>query len=186
MRNPGFYLFLLGLLPVPCFGFDWGDFHKVSVVIGTILGFGLGFFAICLVIYFACLRPFFDNFKEEVTETHRTWHPWPIGSVRWQIQQLVRSSRSGGGTHFPTTPPAIHKGQTTQYLNVPSLQNTLVQPAPYVYGRATDEIPIIRSTEYSAIERSQQPRSTSSYLYQEQVIDRPTYFTPSPGLFFKL
>lgn len=71
--------------------------------------------------------------------------------------------------------------QNAQYLNVPSLQDTLVQPAPYIYGRSIDEIPIIKSMDYSAIERSQQPRSNSNYLFQERIIDRPTYFTPTPG-----
>lgn len=83
-----FGIYFLIFCPNFCYAFDWGDFHKLSVVFGTILGFGLGFFAICLIMYYGCMRPFFDNFQEEVAQTHRTWHPWPIGSVRWQLQQL--------------------------------------------------------------------------------------------------
>lgn len=59
-------LLLLFVVPAPCSAFDWGDFHKFAVVFGTILGFGLGFGAIVLIAYAACMRPFFSSFQEEV------------------------------------------------------------------------------------------------------------------------
>uniref|UniRef100_A0AC34GWE1 Uncharacterized protein n=1 Tax=Panagrolaimus sp. ES5 TaxID=591445 RepID=A0AC34GWE1_9BILA len=175
---------LLLLLPEPCNAFDWGDFHKLAVVFGTILGFGLGFGAIVVVMYFACMRPFFNNVKEEVVQTHRTWHPWPIGSVRWQLQQLVRSGRSNEGrTQF--TPMSNEKQKVTnaQNLNVPALQSTFPSNYSYPNTKLGDEIPIIRATDYSAafdpFQQYPSQQSGGNYLFQER-IDRPTYFTPSP------
>lgn len=60
------FILLVILFPEACNAFDWGDFHKLAVVFGTILGFGLGFGAIVVVMYFAACRPFFGKFKEEV------------------------------------------------------------------------------------------------------------------------
>uniref|UniRef100_A0A914Y2B6 Uncharacterized protein n=1 Tax=Panagrolaimus superbus TaxID=310955 RepID=A0A914Y2B6_9BILA len=177
---------LLLLLPEPCNAFDWGDFHKLAVVFGTILGFGLGFGALVVVMYFACMRPFFNNVKEEVVQTHRTWHPWPIGSVRWQLQQLVRSGRSNEGrTQFTQMSNEKHKVTDAQNLNVPALQSTFPSNYSYPNTKIGDELPIIRATDYSsAFDPFQQypsHHSTSggNYLFQER-IDRPTYFTPSP------
>ncbi|KAI6227331.1 hypothetical protein M3Y99_01269600 [Aphelenchoides fujianensis] len=74
-----------------CNAYDWGDFHKFAVIFFSLLGIFVGLGAIFTVIYFACFKAFLDRFKDEVLETHRLHHPWPIGSARWHLQQWIQS-----------------------------------------------------------------------------------------------
>jgi hypothetical protein len=67
--------------------YDWGDFHKFAVIFFSFLGTFVGLGAIFTGIYFGCFRAWLDRFKEEVAETHRFYHPWPIGSARWYFQK---------------------------------------------------------------------------------------------------
>lgn len=70
-----------------------------------------------------------------------------------------------------------------QNLNVPALQSTFPS---YSFARSGEDMPTIRATDYSGYNQfPPQLLPTSSYLFQEH-IDRPTYFTPSPGLSFFL
>ncbi|CAD5218586.1 unnamed protein product [Bursaphelenchus okinawaensis] len=91
-------LLALLLLPVVCSAYDWGDFHKFAVIFFSLLGTFVGLGAIFTVIYFACFKRFLEGFQEEVAETHRMHHPWPLGSARWYFQQWLKTQRSNDPT----------------------------------------------------------------------------------------
>ncbi|KAK6750081.1 hypothetical protein RB195_002209 [Necator americanus] len=80
----------LVLLDVPfVLAFDWGDFHKVAVIFFSFFGPGVILGSVAVVAYFACVRSWYESFREEVRETHRSLHPWPPGSAKWQLQQFI-------------------------------------------------------------------------------------------------
>lgn len=59
-------LILIGILPIGCDAFDWGDFHIFAVIFFSFLGGFLGLGAIFTVIYFACGKRFLNSFQKEV------------------------------------------------------------------------------------------------------------------------
>ncbi|CAJ0602080.1 unnamed protein product [Cylicocyclus nassatus] len=81
-------LIFLNVLPL-ALAFDWGDFHKVAVIFFSFFGPGVILGAIAIVAYFACVRSWYESVREEIHETHRSFHPWPPGSAKWQLQQFI-------------------------------------------------------------------------------------------------
>uniref|UniRef100_A0A914DC26 Uncharacterized protein n=1 Tax=Acrobeloides nanus TaxID=290746 RepID=A0A914DC26_9BILA len=133
----------------------------VSVIGVTFISFSLFFGAILLVLYVGWFKSFLDNLKEEIAQTHREYHPWPVGSARWHLQRMIRNRG-----HFPESQRPNVSSERTQYQNLPSYHPTMheAQELP-------NKIPII-VTDYS------QP-------YPQQIISIPaenhvTYFTPTP------
>lgn len=83
-------IILIIILPTNVNAWDWGDFHKFAVVFFTILGFGLGFGGILIVVYFGFMRNCLKKHQEDVLHTHRAFHPWPPGSVQWERQKTCK------------------------------------------------------------------------------------------------
>ncbi|VDP46240.1 unnamed protein product [Heligmosomoides polygyrus] len=99
---------LVILIHVPSVvAFDWGDFHKIAVIFFSFFGPGLILGSIAVVAYFACIRSWYESFREEVRETHRSFHPWPPGSAKWQLQQYVNSSGRQPLQQLKFAPPPI-------------------------------------------------------------------------------
>uniref|UniRef100_A0A915DQF0 Homeobox domain-containing protein n=1 Tax=Ditylenchus dipsaci TaxID=166011 RepID=A0A915DQF0_9BILA len=97
----------------------------------------------------------------QVAQTHREYHPWPIGSARWRLQQYIRTGRSAQ-TQFPTKP------RPDEYANVSH---------QIPYKKAQDREPIIHA-DYPFRAPSQTARSIGSG--KGYLVERPTYFTPTP------
>ncbi|KAL6740250.1 hypothetical protein Aduo_013623 [Ancylostoma duodenale] len=87
--------------------FDWGDFHKVAVIFFSFFGPGVILGAIAVVAYFACLRSWYESFRDEVRETHRSSHPWPPGSAKWQLQQYVNGKGPPPMEKLKKAPPPV-------------------------------------------------------------------------------
>ncbi|KAK5972740.1 hypothetical protein GCK32_010555, partial [Trichostrongylus colubriformis] len=122
-------LVFLVAMNIPLVGaFDWGDFHKVAVIFFSFFGPGVILGAIGLAAYFACIRSWYESFREEVRETHRSFHPWPPGSAKWQLQQYARSSGSPSVKQLKSTPPPVIQKSA---LRSPIPPGYLISPARY-------------------------------------------------------
>uniref|UniRef100_A0AC35U4X4 Uncharacterized protein n=1 Tax=Rhabditophanes sp. KR3021 TaxID=114890 RepID=A0AC35U4X4_9BILA len=85
------YFLMLMTLPVCVVAFDWGDWHKISVCLFTLLGFSLLFSCCVAIVYFGALKRCLQVHQEDVLHTHRAFHPWPPGSAQWDKQQTYRA-----------------------------------------------------------------------------------------------
>ncbi|KAI6233736.1 hypothetical protein M3Y99_00889000 [Aphelenchoides fujianensis] len=127
-------VFLLLLQFNYCNAYDWGDFHKFAVIFFSLLGTFVGLGAIFTVIYFACFKAFLDRFKDEVLETHRLHHPWPIGSARWHLQQWSGFTRSASLTR---PPPPQQPTYVSSQTNFPPYQAEGIKTPSIVVDRPT-------------------------------------------------
>nr|CDJ80841.1 unnamed protein product [Haemonchus contortus] len=161
--------------------FDWGDFHKVAVIFFSFFGPAVILGAIAAVAYFACVRSWYESFREEVRETHRSYHPWPPGSAKWQLQQYVRGNGPPPVKHLKATPPTmIQKSALT-----PIPPGQLFSPAPHPNGSTAQEQIISPSpqpnTKLEPIQESQMSLQSPPPSVQNKVNNyREKVVSPQP------
>ncbi|VDO26901.1 unnamed protein product [Haemonchus placei] len=130
--------------------FDWGDFHKVAVIFFSFFGPAVILGAIAAIAYFACVRSWYESFREEVRETHRSYHPWPPGSAKWQLQQYVRGNGPPPVKHLKATPPPMIQKSTPS----PIPPGQLFSPASHPNGSIAQG-PIISPSPHHNTKESQ-------------------------------
>ncbi|WKY05228.1 hypothetical protein Q1695_005891 [Nippostrongylus brasiliensis] len=140
-------LVLLVQIPVTV-AFDWGDFHKVAVIFFSFFGPGVILGAIALVAYFACIRSWYESVREDIRETHRSFHPWPPGSAKWQLQRYI----NGAG------PPPIPQQKSVP----PTIKTPTATPIPpgYLASPMPNQASTVENDRVQRSHSSLQPSST--------------------------
>ncbi|KAI6214491.1 hypothetical protein M3Y94_00274900 [Aphelenchoides besseyi] len=152
-----------------CAAYDWGDFHKFAVIFFSFLGTFVGLGAIFTVIYFACFRSFLDRFKDEVAETHRLHHPWPIGSARWHLQRWSRGANTSIVVFGRREVSSNGKMNELDYRQ--QFQSGSLARAPQLQSVQSTNPPM--QTEFPVYQTAERIKTPSI------IVDRPTYYTPS-------
>ncbi|CAD5224537.1 unnamed protein product [Bursaphelenchus xylophilus] len=144
-------------LPSACVAYDWGDFHKFAVIFFSLLGTFVGLGAIFTAIYFACFKKFLEGFREEVAETHRMHHPWPLGSARWYFQQWLRTQRSQDPT-----------GRSGKYP----------PPSAYLQPEYIPQVPVVDKSVPQTTFSTQKPSTYMQPPTPQIFVERPALFSP--------
>ncbi|CAJ0922485.1 unnamed protein product, partial [Mesorhabditis belari] len=179
---------ILFTLPSTVTAFDWGDFHKVAVIFFSFLGPMLILSMIAAAAYFACIKSWYERFRDDVHETHRSYHPWPPGSAKWQLQQFINAGKGLPAKFFRPSP-----GEPPPGFKPPLIPDqaplAVVAGAQYVglLGTAPQLsvacLPSPQTTYTIAVDpknKEQVPYTTVIRPKQEQAVPIETIFSAAP------